>query len=98
MQADASGGTGKVYRLAAENGLFWRAWDGEIVVLNQASGDTHRLDLFASAAFEALLAAPADATTLARRLAEELDVPADARLDAAVATALAKFAELSLLA
>lgn len=98
MQSEAAGESGRIYRLAAENGLVWRAWDGEIVVLNEASGDTHRLDLFASAAFEALLEAPADARSLARRLAEELNVAEDARIDAAVAAALAKFAELSLLA
>lgn len=98
MLLEAGGATGRRYRLALENGLVWRAWDGEIVVLNEASGDTHRLDVFASAAFEALLQAPMDASTLASRVAEELGVANDARIDAALDAALAKFAELSLLA
>lgn len=89
---------GRIHRLAIENGLVWRAWDGEIVVLNEASGDTHQLDLFSSAAFEALLVAPADTPALTLRLAEDLHVAADAQLEAAVAAALQKFAELSLLA
>jgi hypothetical protein len=92
MQSQTGGETGRIYRLAIENGLVWRAWDGEIVVLNEASGDTHRLDLFASAAFEALLEAPADALGLTRRVAEELGVAVDARVDGAGAAAIAKFA------
>jgi PqqD family protein of HPr-rel-A system len=98
MRPDTTDATGRIYRLAVENGLVWRAWDGEIVLLNEASGDTHRLDLFASGAFEALLEAPADAPTLARRLAEELGVPNDARIETAVNGALTKFADLNLLA
>jgi PqqD family protein of HPr-rel-A system len=98
MQAETGGETGRIYRLAEENGLVWRAWDGEIVVLNEASGDTHRLDLFASAAFEALLDAPTDVPSLTRRVAQELGVAADEPIHAAVRAALAKFAELNLLA
>jgi PqqD family protein of HPr-rel-A system len=98
MDTEAGSAAGRTYRLATENGLVWRAWDGEIVVLNEASGDTHRLDLFASAAFEALLEAPADAPALARRLAAELGVDDDGQLGAALEGALAKFAELELLA
>jgi PqqD family protein of HPr-rel-A system len=97
MQPDATGAAGRIYRLAVENGLVWRSWDGEIVVLNEASGDTHRLDLFASAAFEILVETPADAPTLTRRLAEELGMPIDVRLETALNGALSKFADLNLL-
>ena len=86
----------RVYRLATENGLFWRSWNGEIVVLNEASGDTHRLDLIAAATFEALLESPADLPGLARRVAADLGASDEARIAVALETVLATFLQLSL--
>lgn len=98
MEPETGPATGRVYRLATENGLVWRSWDGEIVVLNEASGDTHRLDLVASAAFEVLLEAPVDRQTLTRRVAEDLGAVDEQRIASAIGTVLAKFSELGLLA
>jgi PqqD family protein of HPr-rel-A system len=85
-------------RLAEDLRLAWRSWDGEIVLLNEASGDTHRLDVFASAAFEALLQGPTEHATLLGQLGEDLGVTDKARLEASLAAALSQFAQLGLLA
>jgi PqqD family protein of HPr-rel-A system len=98
MEPEMGPASGRLYRLATENGLVWRSWDGEIVVLNEASGDTHRLDLVASAAFEVLLDAPADAQTLTRRVIEELGAVDEQRIASSIETVLGKFDELGLLA
>jgi PqqD family protein of HPr-rel-A system len=96
--SELSTGADPTYRFADDIGLAWRAWDGELVVFSEVSGDTHRLDLLASATFEALLNTPGTLTELISRVAEELDLAPDARLGELVSAALEKFRELGLLA
>jgi PqqD family protein of HPr-rel-A system len=68
------------WRIAAPAQLSWRSWEGEIVLYNDRSGNTHHLEAVAAEAFEALLAAPADQTELAGRVAASLEIPVDGEL------------------
>jgi PqqD family protein of HPr-rel-A system len=66
-----------MWRLTPGQALACREWDGEAVLYNDLSGSTHLLD---GAALDLLLALrdePADAVTLAARLAERFDAGDD---------------------
>jgi PqqD family protein of HPr-rel-A system len=63
------------WRLAAGQRLQYRCWDGECVLYNDLSGDTHLLDEFALAVLDQLRQAPQGAAQLAAAFG--LDVGAD---------------------
>lgn len=88
---------GPTWRLRAEQALQYRLWDGECVLYNDLSGDTHLLD---DAALEILLAlkrGPATQAELAAVLEAEFDIdPAD--LDAATGDLLRHLERLYLIA
>jgi PqqD family protein of HPr-rel-A system len=52
--------------------LHWRVWDGEYVVFDSHSGDTHLLNQVAAVALQLLGETPASADELARRVAQRL--------------------------
>lgn len=54
-----------IWRLAPGQRLQYRCWDGECVLYNDLSGDTHLLDEFALALLEQLEAGPQAAAQLA---------------------------------
>lgn len=74
------------WRLTPGQQLRRRQWDGECVLYNDLSGDTHLLGADALELLLALLAGPADAGALARRLlAAGLDADEPAEVDALLA-------------
>jgi PqqD family protein of HPr-rel-A system len=67
-----------IWRLAPGQRLLHRCWDGECVLYNDLSGDTHLLDEFALALLQQLQAEPQPAARLAANFGvEDLDNPAD---------------------
>ncbi len=68
-----------IWRLVPGQRLQYRCWDGECVLYNDLSGDTHLLDEFALALLEQLQAAPQAAAQLAA--AFDLDGVADPDAD-----------------
>lgn len=87
----------QTWRLATGS-LLWREWEDEIVVYNDASGDTHRLDALAAEAFEVFLVAPADEGQLADRVAASLGLDRTAALQDAVAAIVQQFRSYGLIA
>jgi len=81
-----------IWRLAPGQRLQYRCWDGECVLYNDLSGDTHLLDEFALALLEQLKAGPQAAAQLAA--AFELDAQDE---DAALQTVLDDLAALFLI-
>lgn len=61
------------WRLAPGQRLQYRCWDGECVLYNDLSGDTHLLDEFALALLEQLQRAPQAAADLAAAFGLESD-------------------------
>lgn len=51
------------WRAVAADALAWREWDGEFVVFNALTGDTHLLDVLGIAALWALQEMPPGAST-----------------------------------
>jgi PqqD family protein of HPr-rel-A system len=66
--------------LPEDVGLLWRSWDEEVIVFNQASGQTHLLDALSAAALRELEQHPRTLTELAGHLAEQYGLgPVDLR-------------------
>jgi PqqD family protein of HPr-rel-A system len=66
-----------IWRLAPGQRLQYRCWDGECVVYNDLSGDTHVLGEFAIALLEELQAAAQPAAQLAALFDLDLDLDLD---------------------
>jgi PqqD family protein of HPr-rel-A system len=75
--------------------LAFREWDGEAVLYNDLSGNTHLLDGAAVDVLLALRPAPATAATLAAALADRFECEAD-ELPAVIDELLAGLAGLDL--
>jgi PqqD family protein of HPr-rel-A system len=79
------------WRLTPGQQLLHRCWEGECVLYNDLTGDTHLLGEFALALLELLRAAPLPATGLAVELGVESSGP-----DNPLAAVLADLAALHL--
>lgn len=66
-----------MWRVVPGQTLAFREWDGEAVLYNDLSGNTHLLDGGAIDVLQALRPGPADAATLAARLAGHADADGD---------------------
>ncbi len=67
----------RTWRVPVAVDVRHRAWDGEHVFYNGATGDTHRLSEAAAQVLLRLRGAPADEAVLAAHLAEVGDVTPD---------------------
>lgn len=54
-----------------------RNWDGDYVVYNPLSGNTHILDIVTGEVLKVIAAGPARASALCGRVADFLELPAD---------------------
>lgn len=86
-----------IWKLLEPNTLIWKRWDeGEYVIFNPASGDTHLLNSVSADVLTCLGQAPADAEALARRVASGLGIEADDAFMLAIEGLLAELDELGL--
>ena len=74
-----------------------RTWDGEVVVYNPLSGDTHLLDVLTGDLLRVIIAGPATVSALREAAATLLEVPDDDRLGQHVGEALAALDEAGLI-
>jgi PqqD family protein of HPr-rel-A system len=77
--------------------LLTKSWPDGVVVYNQDSGNTHLLTPIAGQVLKLLADAPADAPTVARRLAGQIDLDSDLELDYNVASLLNHLDSLGLI-
>jgi len=77
--------------------LLTKSWQDGVVVYNLDSGSTHLLNPIAGQVLKLLADAPADATTVARRLAGQIDLDSDLELDYNVASLLNHLDSLGLI-
>ncbi len=86
-----------MWRLTAETALPMRDWEGDFVVYNPLSGDTHIFDIATGETLKAVTAGMADDGQIRAHIAAFLDVPDDARLADHVGGILAHLDELGLI-
>ena len=75
----------------------WRCWDGEYVVFNPASGQTHILDIASGELLLGLMERPTGRADLCARLGAFLEVDNGADLEAAVSRILGSLEDLGLI-
>lgn len=83
-----------VWRAAS---LLTKSWPDVVVVYNLDSGNTHLLTPVAGQVLKLLADAPADATTIARQLACQIDLDSDLELDYNVVSLLNDLDSLGLI-
>ena len=72
--------TSESWKAVASGSRYWRAWDGEIVVYDDLSGDTLKLDPVMAEAFSCLLRGHASVEELRNHIADTFDLEADQKL------------------
>ncbi|MGB9109157.1 MAG: HPr-rel-A system PqqD family peptide chaperone [Telluria sp.] len=85
-----------MWQVVPGQSLAFREWDGEAVLYNDLSGNTHLLDGAAIEVLEALRSAPATAATLAAILADRIECDADDELPTLIDELLTGLAGLDL--
>ena len=66
----------RTYQSNAAPSLHWRFWDGQYVVYDAVTGDTHLLDPLHAALVRRLIAGPADLDALVTDCGQEVVEPA----------------------
>lgn len=84
------------WRTVTGGALPFRNWDGDYVVYNPLSGNTHILDIVSGETLAGLFDRPRGSDELCTRIARFLDVPDDAVLAATLARVLDVLEELGL--
>jgi PqqD family protein of HPr-rel-A system len=85
-----------MWRVVPGQRLAFREWDGEVVLFNDLSGNTHLLEGAALDVLHALHDQPGDSAALAQRLAPRFDLDDDADLPAIISDLIAALARLDL--
>ena len=86
----------RVWRLDPAHVAAWRAWAGEVVVYDDRSGDTLKLDVIAAEAFRLLSLGPVRQEDVVGHIAGVLDLEADPRLYRLTEIALERLAASNL--
>jgi PqqD family protein of HPr-rel-A system len=77
--------------------LLTKLWDGELVVFNLDSGNTHLLTPVAGQTLKVLIQGPADVQELSRRLAAQVELESDPELHRSIAVVIQQFEALGLI-
>ena len=85
------------WRLTVAEPFPLRCWEGDYVVYNSLSGDTHLLDIVSGHVLTRILESPARASELRSRVAAFLEVPNDAAVDVQVKEILDVLDDLGLI-
>jgi len=89
--------TKSCWRLSVKGELPMRCWDGDYVVYNPLSGDTHIFDIVAGEVLKQIMAGEVPSEKLCQHIADFLDLPNDARVAESVGEILTSLDELGLI-
>ena len=76
------------WHLATGSALSWRCWEGDYVVFNSLSGNTHTLDILTGELLKAIDAGTSEFEALCSLAADFLEISNDQRVAETVRTAL----------
>lgn len=85
-----------MWRVVPGQLLAYREWDGEVVLFNDLSGNTHLLEGAALDVLHALHAQPDDTAALAQRLASQFDLDDGADLPSVISDLITALSRLDL--
>jgi PqqD family protein of HPr-rel-A system len=85
------------WRLDPRAELHWRHFDGEWVVFDSGSGDTHQLDAISAAVLMCLESVPQDLDGLSQAIAGELNLANDADLARRIEQLIEQYTRLGLI-
>jgi PqqD family protein of HPr-rel-A system len=89
---------GSLWTGPAPHAVAWREWDGEIVLYDDATGDTHHLDALGGEVLLTLMAHPHGIaiTEIVRDIGDRMDDRYEMRLASQLERAMARLAEVGL--
>ncbi len=73
-----------IWRIPTDQEIFWRHWEGDYVVFNSLSGETHILDITDGKVLRRIMNGPATTEDIRSEIGEFLKVRNDAELACAV--------------
>ena len=85
------------WKVNSEFPLQWQVWDGEFVVYNTGSGDTHLLDTSAAEVLQSLERGSADLSELVAMVAASLEIEPDSKFSDYLEQLLSDLHKLSLI-
>lgn len=97
MATDSQDNPETVWKVDQRHVSLWRSWNGEVVVYDDLSGDTLKLDVVMAEVFRFLLETPASQSQLADHLASVLEMAPDARLQLLTNAALRRYRHAGLI-
>jgi len=86
-----------LWKVAGDEELVWRTWEGDCIVYHPLSGDTQLLDVSIAEVLRQVSISPRTHADLCQRLAEFLDVGDDPELAKAVTQILGKLDDLGII-
>lgn len=86
-----------LWQVSEQHLKSWRCWDGEVVVYDDSSGDTMKLDIIMSEVFRFMIQRPATGTAITDHLAATFRLAADEHLRRITDRALHKLRERALI-
>ena len=87
----------RLWQICHRHAGVWRCWEGEVVVYDDLSGDTMKLDIIVSELFRLMLQGPVTESQIAHHLASRWQLKADPQIDKVVALALHRLREAELI-
>jgi PqqD family protein of HPr-rel-A system len=87
----------QTWRLGLDGPLPLRCWDGDYVVYNPLSGNTHVLDIVTGEVLKAIMAGETGTSEVCQHIANFLEVPDDAGIAEHVGRILAALDRLALI-
>lgn len=85
------------WKIVSQDRLHWRVWDGEFVVYDNGSGDTHLLSPEGAEILHLLSKHPASVEQVVQHMALKLNVETDESLYAGTKNALTNLDQLGLI-
>ncbi len=86
-----------IWRVAGNQKILWRDWEGDYVIFSSLSGQTHILDIASGKVLRRIMERPSTIEDIRSEIADFLEVKNDAKLANAVDSILKRLEEAGLI-